>query len=124
MPKKSKSTTKNSWHYTLPMSIECPNCAAKTFLARDEDHLICTDCGNELAADSEGRLSRKESVDKVRVTGKIKRGTGTRDQDKIKIEARGIDADEAVTEYESALEQLKGTADTMRGIQPGDGDGE
>jgi hypothetical protein len=106
------------------MSIECTKCAAKTFLARDEDHLICTDCGNEIAVDSDGRLSRNESVDKVRVTGKLKRGEGTRDQDTLKIEARGKDANEAVAEYESALDQLKGSAETMRGIQPGEGNAE
>lgn len=39
----------------------------------------------------------------VSITGKIKRGTDTRDQDEIHLKGKGEDAEEAIQEFEEAL---------------------
>lgn len=54
---------------------------------------------NRRYADSAGGDSK--------VRGKVKRGTGTRDQDEIVIEGRGEDADEAADDFEDALERAE-----------------
>lgn len=100
---------------------QCPDCDGESFMIDGNGKALCINCAEEMET-ADKRLSMKESVDKVRVTGKLKRGTGTRDQDTLKIEARGRDADEATDEFESALEQLDATVDTMREFQAGDGE--
>jgi hypothetical protein len=62
----------------------------------------------------------RESADKIRVETKVKRGTGTRDQDEIKVKVRGDDADDVVDKLNATVERLRETADTARAIQPGD----
>lgn len=56
----------------------------------------------------------------VKVRAKIKRGTGTRDQDELLIEGRGEDAAEAAEEFETALleAEVQQWADRLRDIQP------
>jgi hypothetical protein len=60
----------------------------------------------------------------VKVRAKVKRGTGTRDQDELLIEGRGEDADEAAADFEAALQQAeeRDWADRLRALQPGEAD--
>jgi len=63
-----------------------------------------------------------ESADKIRVETKVKRGSGTRDQDELKVKIKGDDPEEVVDKLNATVEQLHDTADTVRGLQPGDAD--
>jgi len=56
----------------------------------------------------------------VKVRAKLKRGTGTRDQDELLIEGRGEDAAEAAEEFETALleAEVQEWAGRLRDIQP------
>ena len=56
----------------------------------------------------------------VKVRGKVKRGTGTRDQDELLIEGRGENAEEAAQDFEEALTAAEetGWADRLRALQP------
>jgi len=54
----------------------------------------------------------------VSVTAKLKRGSGTRDQDEVKIKAKGADAAEAIEEMDETLEAADEWADLLREIQP------
>lgn len=65
-----------------------------------------------------------ESADKIRLETKIKRGTGTRDQDSIKVKVYGSDPAEVVGKLETTVDLLTETADDVRAIQPGETDGE
>jgi len=40
-----------------------------------------------------------ESADKITVTTKVKRGEGTRDEDRIKVKVKGNQADEVVAKH-------------------------
>ena len=59
-----------------------------------------------------------ESADKIRVETKVKRGTGTRDQDTIKVQIKGDDPDDVVARLNQTVENLRETADAARSIQP------
>lgn len=61
----------------------------------------------------------------------ITRGTGTRDQEKYRLEGSGEDAHEALDELKTMVEDITGahpddyvgsTGDQLRTFQPGDGD--
>lgn len=65
---------------------------------------------------SERRIT--ESADKIRVETKVKRGTGTRDQDELKVKIKGDDPDEVVKQLNATVQLLRETADTVRDIQP------
>lgn len=54
----------------------------------------------------------------VSVTTKLKRGTGTRDQDELKIKAKGTSPEEAVENMEEVLEEAEEWAEALREIQP------
>ena len=58
----------------------------------------------------------------VKVRGKVKRGTGTRDQDELLIEGRGENAAEAAADFEEALTEAEERewADRLRALQPGE----
>jgi len=61
-----------------------------------------------------------ESADKVRLTTKVKRGEGTRDQDTVKVDVRDDtpeDAAEKLAETLAALE-AHGVAQALRETQP------
>lgn len=68
------------------------------------------------------RHTTRESADKIRVETKVKRGTGTRDQDEIKVKIRGDDADAVVDRLNDTVAKLHETADTVRSIQPENSD--
>ena len=56
----------------------------------------------------------------VKVRGKVKRGTETRDQDELLIEGRGENAEEAARDFEEALTAAEeaGWAQRLRDLQP------
>lgn len=67
----------------------------------------------------EGRRHNvNESADKYRASTDVTRGTGTRDQEKIKLNARGDDPTEAVEGLGEMIEAARDTADVVRSIQP------
>ena len=61
-----------------------------------------------------------ESADKVVLTTKIKRGSGTRDQDSIKVKVKGDDPMDAAVKLDRTVNAIleNGTAETLRGTQP------
>lgn len=63
-----------------------------------------------------------ESADKIRVETKVKRGSGTRDQDTVSVKAKGNDPDDVVDRLNATVENLRETADKARSIQPGGDD--
>lgn len=69
------------------------------------------------------RHNISESADKINVETKVKRGSGTRDQDTIKVKVKGDDPDDVVERLNATIENLRETADEVRSIQPeGDDD--
>lgn len=61
-----------------------------------------------------------ESADKIRVETQVKRGDGTRDEDRIKVKVKGDEAGEVVEKLNETVAQLQETADTLREMQPGE----
>lgn len=59
-----------------------------------------------------------ESADKIVLKTEIKRGTDTRDQDKINVKVKGADPVAVVEKLNETLSELEGTAETLRGTQP------
>ena len=64
------------------------------------------------------RRQINESANPIKLTTKIKRGTGTRDQDVIKVDVSGDDPVKTVAELNKVLEELEGTEQTLRSTQP------
>lgn len=54
----------------------------------------------------------------VSITTKLKRGSGTRDQDEIKIKAKGKTAEEAIENMEAVVEHAEEWASDLREVQP------
>jgi len=54
----------------------------------------------------------------VSITTKLKRGSGTRDQDTIKIKAKGKTAEEAIQNMEEVVSHAEEWADELRSVQP------
>jgi hypothetical protein len=65
-----------------------------------------------------------ESADKVVLKTKIKRGTGTRDEDRIEVKVKASDPEEAAEKLHQAVVAVgeKGTVNALRGTQPSDTD--
>jgi len=59
-----------------------------------------------------------ESGNTIKTTTKFKRGSGTRDQDEIKIKVEGNDPEEVVDKLNATIVELQETASTVRNIQP------
>jgi len=61
-----------------------------------------------------------ESADKVTLTTKIKRGSGTRDQDSIKVKVKAENPVQAAQKLDATVNAIleNGTAETLRGTQP------
>ena len=70
----------------------------------------------------EVRKNISESADKIRVETKVKRGSGTRDQDELKVKVKGNDPDDVVDKLNATIANLHETADDVRGLQPGEDD--
>jgi len=60
-----------------------------------------------------------ESADKIRVETKVKRGSGTRDQDEIKVKIKGDDPESVVEKLNNTVDRLKDTSENLRSMQPG-----
>jgi hypothetical protein len=69
---------------------------------------------------TEHRIS--ESADKLTLTTKVKRGDGTRDEDRIKVKVKGDDPDEVVAKLEQTVANLQTTTDDLRDLRAGDDD--
>jgi len=65
-----------------------------------------------------------ESADKIVLKTSVKRGSATRDQDKIDVKCKGNDPEAAAAKLADTLAALEseGVADTLRATQPGDSD--
>ena len=63
-----------------------------------------------------------ESADKIVLKTNVKRGSGTRDQDKIDVKIKGSDPEGAAAKLRATLDALEaeGIASTLRETQPGD----
>ena len=63
-----------------------------------------------------------ESADKIVLKTNVKRGSGTRDQDKIDVKIKGSDPEDTAAKLRETLDALEaeGIASTLRGTQPGD----
>ena len=61
-----------------------------------------------------------ESADKITIKAKLKRGTGTRDQDVLDLKVKGSDPDEVVSKLDATIANLEATSETLRAMQPGD----
>jgi hypothetical protein len=59
-----------------------------------------------------------ESADKIRVETKVKRGSGTRDQDELKVKVKGDNPAEVVDKLNETVSRLQETADSVRALQP------
>ena len=69
---------------------------------------------------TETRHTISESADKIRLDTKVKRGSGTRDQDEVKVSIKGNDPDETAERLAATLAALEehGVATTLRETQP------
>lgn len=54
----------------------------------------------------------------TKLVTKVKRGSGTRDQDTTKVVTRHPDPAEAVARHEQAIEAMRSFADDARAVQP------
>jgi hypothetical protein len=63
-----------------------------------------------------------ESADKIVLKTNVKRGSGTRDQDKLNVKIKGSDPEETAAKLAQTLDALEaeGIAETLRETQPGD----
>lgn len=61
-----------------------------------------------------------ESADKVVLKTKIKRGSGTRDQDEINVKVKAADPATAAQKLDATVNEIldHGTAETLRATQP------
>jgi hypothetical protein len=56
----------------------------------------------------------------TKLSTKVKRGTGTRDQDTVKVVTRDPDPAEAAKKHQQAIEAVRASAEAARTIQPED----
>ena len=63
-----------------------------------------------------------ESADKIVLKTNVKRGSGTRDQDKIDVKIKGSDPEDTAAKLRATLDALEaeGIASALRETQPGD----
>ena len=63
-----------------------------------------------------------ESADKIVLKTNVKRGSGTRDQDKLNVKIKGSDPEDTAAKLADTLDALEaeGIASTLRETQPGD----
>lgn len=62
---------------------------------------------------------KDEDGNGARIEARLKRGEGTRDEDRITIEGAGEDAESAMAEFEELLEKHEEEySDRLRNIQP------
>lgn len=98
-----------------PLTLADPEAAAASEAQTDEH-----DDRQAPVTESEYEHGRKRPLEAgVKIRGKIKRGTGTRDQDMLLLEGRGENAMEAAAGFEAALQEAEGRgwADRLRELQ-------
>lgn len=73
-----------------------------------------------MSDDVDTRKTISESADKIRLDTKVKRGSGTRDQDTVKVQVKAHDPEEAAAGLAATLDALEehGIAETLRNTQP------
>jgi len=66
------------------------------------------------------RRTVNESADKINLKTKVKRGTGTRDQDEVVVKVKADDPNDAAAKLANTLAALDavGVTDTLRETQP------
>jgi len=69
---------------------------------------------------SEKTHTVNESADKIRLKAEVKRGSGTRDQDKVNLTIKGSDPEETANRLKATLDALEanGVAQQLRDTQP------
>ena len=83
-----------------------------------QTHIV--DSEESMTDNTETRHTVSESADKIVLKADVKRGTGTRDQDKINVKIKGNDPEETAARMAQTLEYLEaeGVADALRSTQP------
>jgi len=61
---------------------------------------------------------REDRTNYTKLSTKVKRGTGTRDQDTVKIVTRHPDPKQAAVDHQQAIAAVRSAAETARTIQP------
>jgi hypothetical protein len=76
--------------------------------------------------DETTRRTISESADKITLKAKVKRGTGTRDEDKLDVKVKGDDPEAVADRLAATLDALRGAgvAATLRETQPDTDDSE
>jgi len=75
-------------------------------------------------SEGDGSLEPTAETAYTKLSTKVKRGTGTRDQDTVKVTTRHPDPREAAVKHSQALEAVRLSVKAARTIQPeGDHDG-
>ena len=71
---------------------------------------------------SDKKHTVSESADKIVLKTSVKRGSGTRDQDKLDVKVKGNDPTQTVDKLNAVLDRIEdtGTATALRSTQPGD----
>ncbi len=79
---------------------------------------------NVMIDNTETTHSVNESADKIVLKTNVKRGTDTRNQDKLDVKVKGADPETTAKKLADTLEALEkyGVADTLRETQPGESD--
>lgn len=69
---------------------------------------------------SDKRHTVNESADKIRLKTEVKRGSGTRDQDKVNITIKGSEPEETANRLKATLDALEanGISQQLRDTQP------
>jgi len=75
-----------------------------------------------MTENTETRHTLSESADKITLKADVKRGSDTRDQDKINVKVKGDNPEATAKKLADTLAALEseGVADTLRQTQPGD----
>jgi len=65
-----------------------------------------------------------ESADKIVLKTKVKRGTGTRDEDRIEVKVKGDDPEEAAEKLHKTVVAIgdQNTVNALRGTHPSEGE--
>jgi len=79
---------------------------------------------NVMSDNTETRHTVSESADKIVLKTNVKRGTDTRNQDKLDVKVKGENPEATAKKLADTLDALEkyGVADTLRETQPGDGE--
>jgi hypothetical protein len=75
-------------------------------------------------SDPETRHTVSESADKIVLKTKVKRGTGTRDEDRIEVKVKGDDPQQAAEKLHETVVAIgeQNTVNALRGTQPSEND--